>query len=200
MGSVVFNPHFNKQSLPLSQPPPKRNDKFRRNSGSKPVARAATAVVLRKSPDEKGWEFLHPRCALDRRDDLEEVQTMVAEGEHEIAVDELRWLLNGCPDYIDAHRQLGELALLDQDFHLARAHFGYAVQIGTKAWEKAGKPTPIRYALPANQAFFESGKGLAFCLKKLEKLDLLGDVVEMLVKLDPTDPLGVRRLVGEDGR
>ena len=120
---------------------------------------------------------------------------MVSEGEHEIAVDELRWLLNGCPDFIDAHRQLGELALLDQDFHLARAHFGYAIQIGVKAWEKAGKPTPLPYAPAANQAFFESGKGLAYCLKKLEKFDLLEDVVELLLKLDPTDPLGVRGFV-----
>ena len=154
-------------------------------------------MVLRKSADQKGWEFLHPRCALDRREDLEEVATMVSEGEHEIAVDELRWLLNGCPDFIDAHRQLGELALLDQDFHLARAHFGYAIQIGVKAWEKAGKPVPVPHALATNKSFFESGKGLAYCLKNLEKFDLLADVVQLLLKLDPTDPLGVSRFVEE---
>src|SRR5437016_1135736 len=115
-------------------------------------------VMLRRSPAAAGWEFLHPRCALDRRDDLEEVQQMIEGGEHEIAVDELRWLLNGCSDFIDAHRQLGELALLDQDWQLARGHFGYAYQIGVKAWERTGKPTPVPYRLPGNQSFFEAGK------------------------------------------
>ena len=120
---------------------------------------------------------------------------MITGGEFEIAIDELRWLLNGCSDFIDAHRQLGELALLDQDWQLARGHFGYAHQIGVKAWERAGKPTPVPYALPGNQAFFEASKGLAQSLKQLTKLDLLSDVVAILLTLDPADPLGVRGLL-----
>lgn len=122
---------------------------------------------------------------------------MIEGGEFEIATDELRWLLSGCTDFIDAHRQLGELALLDQDWQLARGHFGYAVQIGLTAWEKAGKPTPLPYRLAANQAFFESGKGLALCLKQLGKFELLDDTRATLLLLDPTDPLGISRLLDE---
>jgi hypothetical protein len=147
---------------------------------------------MRSAPNGQGWEFLHPRCALDRAEDLEEVRKMIAGEEYEIATDEVRWLLGGCTDFIEAHKILGELALLAQDVPLARGHFGYAYQLGAKAWQAAGKPTPVPYALPANQAFFEAGKGLAYCLKELGKPKLLSDLIATLTLCDPTDPLNIR--------
>ncbi len=120
---------------------------------------------------------------------------MIAGGEIEIAREELQWLLSGCTDMIDAHKTLGELALLDQDLPLARGHFGYAYQIGVKALDRAGAAT-APYRLSANQAFFEAGKGLAYCLCELGKAEMAAEVVERLLGFDPSDPLGVRALLG----
>src|SRR4051812_10256221 len=79
--------------------------------------------------DDGTWEFKEPRCAKARREDMEEVQQMIDAGEVEIALDELRWLLNGCQDFMAAHRTLGDLAVETGDLRLARGHYGYAYQI-----------------------------------------------------------------------
>lgn len=123
---------------------------------------------------------------------------MLVAGEMEIARDELIWLLDECHDYIDAHRLLGELALAADDLPLARGHFGTAWRIAQKAIRRAGDPRPVPYALPANQAFHESAKGLLWCLIKLGKADLAAEVVEFQLSCDPSDPLGLRRVVAEE--
>lgn len=138
---------------------------------------------------------MHPRCAMERADDLEEVRNMIAMGESEIAVDELRFLLDGCTDFIEAHRMLGEIALAEADLPLARGHFGYAFSIGKKAVQRAAVAGPIPYSRESNQPFYESGKGLAYCLKELGKHELAREVVDDLLRFDPTDPLGVRALL-----
>lgn len=140
---------------------------------------------------------MHPRCAVERAEDMEEARAMVAAGESEIAIDEVRWLLGGCHDFIDAHRLLGELALAEEDLALARGHFGIAYQLGLKAiGNVAGTLT---YRLAGNQSFYESGKGLVWCLAQLGKKDLAGEVAARLLRLDPADPLGIRRLAAELG-
>ncbi len=156
--------------------------------------RSATRVLVHRTADD-AWEFLHPRCALTRREDLEEVQQMIAGGELEIAQDELRWLLADCRDFLEAHYRLGEIALEEEDYRLARGHFGYAYQIGIKALDRAGNARPLPYDREANRAFFEAGKGLAFCLVQLNKRKMARDVIERLLSLDATDPLGLRGLI-----
>jgi len=126
---------------------------------------------------------------------VQEAEAMIAAGEHEIARDELRWLLEECSDDIAAHELLGELALHDEDLLLARAHFGYAYQIGVKAIRRAGLPSPLPFAYSANQPFFAAGKGLVHCLVKLEKHEMAAEVVAFLVHCDPSDPLKLRGLV-----
>ncbi|HTU27625.1 MAG TPA: hypothetical protein VMF30_19600 [Pirellulales bacterium] len=150
---------------------------------------------MRKTAASDAWELVHPRCARDRADDLEEVQKMIDGGEGEIARDELLWLLNGCSDCLAAHRMLGELALAENDLRLARGHFGYAFEIGAKAWERAGGQGQLPHLVPANQGFFEAGKGLVYCLRELGKGDLAQQVVTRLLAADPSDPLGVRKLL-----
>lgn len=161
----------------------------------KPTGRSASEVRVRRCADGDAWELVHPRCALDRAEDLEEVQNMIVADEIDIAIDELRWLLGGCGDFIDAHKLLGELALAENDISLARGHFGYAFQIGSKALKAAGNPSPLPYRLPANTAFHEAGKGLAFCLRELGKQAMCADVVQQLLHCDPSDPLAVRSLL-----
>jgi hypothetical protein len=117
---------------------------------------------------------------------------MVAAGEVEIAIDEVRWLLSGCHDFIDAHRLLGELALADDDVPLARGHFGIAYQLGLKAARSVHGTMP--YRLAGNQGFLESGKGLLWCLVQLGKHGMAQEVAQTLLRLDPADALGIKRL------
>jgi len=120
---------------------------------------------------------------------------MIAQGEYEIARDELRWLLEDCSDNIAAHELLGELALREDDMPLARGHFGYAYQIGADALRRAGSPSPVPFEHAANQSFFAAGKGLIHCLNRLGRHNLAIEVAEFLLQCDPQDPLNLRALL-----
>jgi hypothetical protein len=167
----------------------------RRKNKSPEPARPRDSVTVRPVPGSNAWELVHPRCARARADDIAEVEQMLAAGEDELAMDELRWLLDGCGDFIIAHKLLGELAVAAGDLSLARGHFGYAYQIGERALKAAGNPRPLPYDLPANQPFLEAAKGLAWCLKEQSKAGLARQVIETILACDPTDPLGVRTLL-----
>lgn len=146
---------------------------------------------MRQVPTENVWEFLHPRCALDRAEDIEEVESMMEAGEVEIAKDELRWLLSGCSDFFRAHRMLGTFALEAGDIQLARGHFGHVYRAGSKALKRAGMPTPLPYEREANRDFFESARGLIKCLRKLEKQKQAREVTDVILRCDPSNPLGL---------
>ncbi|MGI9457570.1 MAG: tetratricopeptide repeat protein [Aeoliella sp.] len=153
----------------------------------------SNTVSLRLTPGGDAWVLVPPRCARDRAEDLEEVRLMIEAGEVDVALDELRWLLSGCPDCLDAHLLLGQLAASGQnDVQLARGHFGYAYQLGLRAWRRAGEPMPVPGSQPANRTFHEAGKSLAWCLKKLGKGEMAAEVVATLLRLDPSDPLGAK--------
>jgi hypothetical protein len=181
---------------PHENRPKKKHSAPRRDRPQSGDAPRASGLRLRKAVASGGWELVHPRCARDRELDLEEVRKMLDAGEVEVATDECRWLLSGCSDCLEAHRILGEIALAANDLPLARGHFGYAYRLGAKAIEAAGNPSPIPYRLPANQSFLESGKGLAYCLKHLGKPEMAQEVVSLVLRCDPDDPLGVRKLLG----
>jgi hypothetical protein len=139
--------------------------------------------------------FVHPRCARDTAEDLEEVRLMIDAGEHEIALDELRWLLADCAENMAAHVLLGELAAAAGDYALARGHFGAGYQLGLQTLRRGGNPKPLLYSQPANRAFFEAGRGLIGSLEKLGKSTMADEVVATLVELDPSDPLRLRAMV-----
>jgi len=122
---------------------------------------------------------------------------MLAAGEYEIAQDELRWLLDGCSEFIAAHKTLGEIALLEGDVKLARGHFGYAYKIGRKALPAEGLRGTLPYDLPANRDFYEASKGLCACLRDLARYELALETLADLLKLDPSDPLNLRELEGQ---
>ena len=160
----------------------------------------ATTVRARKRPGDDAWELVHPRCARDRADDLAEVRKMLEAGELDVAIDECRWLLQGCSDCLEAHRILGEIALGENDLPLARGHFGYAYRLGAQALEQAGSKGPLPYGLADNRGFHESGKALAWCLLQLDKPEMAVEVVALLLSCDPGDPLGVKNLLApQDG-
>ena len=156
----------------------------------------ASTVSLILVSGENAWALRHPRCARDRAEDIEEVRMMIDAGEFEVAQDELRWLLSGCSDCVDAHLLLGELALeQSNDIALARGHFGYVYQLGLRAWRRAGQPVPVPHSQLANRSFHEAGRALAWCLEKLGKPTMADEVVDTLTHLDGNDPLGARRML-----
>ncbi len=156
-------------------------------------------MVMLPSLAAPAWELIHPRCARRRREDMDEVEAMIEAGETEIAREELVWLLSECPDFLEAHLQLGLLALEEDDPKLARGHFGRAVELGFRALETAGNPRPLPYALPGNRPFFESAKGLVHALLESGRKGMALDTAKKVAALDPVDPLGLLRLAAADG-
>jgi len=156
-------------------------------------------VVANPSAAAPQWEFVHPRCARRRQEDMEEVEAMLEAGEGEIAREELVWLLSECPDFLAAHVALGSLALEEDDFRLARGHFGRAVQVGFEALSAAGDPRPLPALLPGNRPFFEAAKGLVHTLVESGKREVAAATARRVVQLDPADPLGIGALVAGRG-
>jgi hypothetical protein len=136
-------------------------------------------------PGEDVFELVHPPCAERRAEDLEEVRAMLEAGEIEVAVDELRWLLQGCRELLEAHRLLGQIALSAGDVPLARAHLGRAFDITLKALPQRGLPGTLPCARDANRAFFEAGRGLVECLVQLGESEPAAEVAQKLSALDP---------------
>jgi len=119
---------------------------------------------------------------------------MLAAGEIDVAVDELRWLLQGCGTLVEAHKLLGDIALDDGDVELARSHFGRVYQLGLDALPRGGLRGTLPGTKPANRVFFEAGRKLAECLRRLDNPDLAEEVLATLQKLDP---LGLRPEPGQ---
>jgi tetratricopeptide (TPR) repeat protein len=171
----------------------KRKAAGKRLAAGKEKKPTGDRVGLRRV-DAQTCELVHPRGVHDRALDIAEVQQMLAAGEIDLAIDELRWLLDGCHPFIEAHQLLGEIALGDGDLELAQNHFGYAWQLGLNALPKSGAAVSLRYQRPANQPFLQAGKGLAWCFLQVDKPDQARQVIEQLLALDSDDPLGVRQL------
>ncbi|MFM8413430.1 MAG: hypothetical protein ACKOCX_01760 [Planctomycetota bacterium] len=169
-------------------------DRSRRHK-SKPSSADPITLARRDGPGGSAWEIVQPRCARRRREDVEEVEAMIREGETEIARDELVWLLSECPDFLEAHVQLGLIALEDGDAKLARGHFGRAYELCLRALEAAGNPRPLPHALPGNRPFFEAAKGLVHCLLATKRRQTATEICRRIAPLDPADPLGIQKLL-----
>ncbi len=122
---------------------------------------------------------------------------MLEMGEVDVAVDELRWLLDGCDRLLEAHLLLGEIALAEGEVGLARGHFGYAYELVLAALESAPEKATLPCAIEANRAFHEAGRGLVRCLVEQRERSLAEEVARRLIGLDPGDPLGVGALLGK---
>jgi hypothetical protein len=120
---------------------------------------------------------------------------MIDAGELEVAIDELRWLLADCGEFIAAHVMLGELATMAGDVPLARGHYGAGYQLGLQTLRRAKMPKPLLYSQPANRAFFEAGQGLIASLENLGKGSMANEVLSTLLELDPSDSLKLRAMV-----
>ena len=153
------------------------------------------AKLAMKRIDRNLHAFQPPFCALDRKEDIDEVHQMIAAGELEIARDELLYLVGDCRAFLEAHNTLGELALEDDDVPLAQGHFGFAYEIGIDSL-----PPGFRGVLPANRdynsAFFYAGRGLARCLIARGQKEKGREVLVRLLQLDPREQT-VKSLLAE---
>jgi Flp pilus assembly protein TadD len=145
-------------------------------------------ITLREFSGKAVFELVHPPGARQRAEDLAEVRAMLAAGETEVAEAELRWLLEGYRELLEAHQLLGQIAFDRRDFELARSHFGRAYEMGQAALGKqfCGR---LPYSRPANQPLLAAAKGLALALLQLGQRDEATQVVQRLLALDPSDPL-----------
>src|SRR5579863_898243 len=145
----------------------------------------ATRLILKRLNGNR-FSLQPPICAVDRKEDLDEVQNMIAGGELEIARDELLYLVSDCRGFLEAHNLLAELALEEEDISLARGHFGFAYEIGLDSL-----PSGFRGILPAdrdyNRAFFLAGRGLARCLIARGQSKEGRDVLVQLARFDPQE-------------
>jgi hypothetical protein len=154
-----------------------------------------SSIACVKASGGQAYVLKYPACVQERAEDLHEVQEMLATGEVEIAIDELRWLLNECRDFLEAHKLLGEVAAAEGDVKLARAHFGFAYDLGLGALPAKGLDAPLSYELTANQPFLESAKGLAWSLIELGQREKAREVLQQLLACDPSDPLGAGKML-----
>lgn len=167
--------------------------------GKKRAQRRSPSGIRVRRARENGYELVFPPGVRERADDMEEIHSMLAAGEIEIAVDELRWLLDGCRELLEAHALLGQIAFRESDLDLARAHFGYAFQLGIDALPRGGLDGPLPHGHPANRAFHEAGKGLVETLLKLGEMKTAQHIAGQLFALDPSDPLGVQEVLRAGG-
>jgi len=180
----------------------RKHDTRSKSSGQprrRPGRRGASGGLwVDRSLDGKSWILKHPRCVRERADDLDEVRAMIAAGELDVAIDELRWLVDGCRELLEGHYLLGRLAVeADNDVALARGHFGFGFQLGEKALGRERDPHPLPALHPANRAFFDAGRGLAWCLHELGKTEMAIEVIRRLLDLDVDDSLGVGAWIDE---
>lgn len=176
--------------------------------GKKPASRpkgaggGGSALRLRLLPGSRGWELVPPPCAEEMSDDIVQVHEMLEHGELEIATDELRFLLSSCPELLEAHVLLGQIAVETDDSRpadiaLARGHFGFAYSLGEKALNASNCPGPLLGAEPANAAWHEAARGLAWCLEKQGERAMADQVAATVRKLDPSDPAEVAAMLDE---
>ena len=169
----------------------------KRKSSSKHPSTTSDQITVRRVRTSDAYELVYPRSVAARKDDMEEVRQMLAAEEIDVAEDELRWLVGGCPQLLEGHKLLGDIAAGDENWQLARVHYGYAYQLGLDAAKRIKPPATLPHARPNNRTLHEAGRGLAESLSKLGETDTAKTIVRRLLAWDPSDPLGVKAFAFE---
>jgi hypothetical protein len=117
--------------------------------------------------DGETFELVHPRGVKEAELDYEEGLEIWKAGDPEAARDALRYALSACHDNLWAHVALGQIALLEfRDPGLARGHFGYAFELGSRALPR-GFTGRLPRDRPNNRPFYEAIDGLIRSLEAL---------------------------------
>ncbi|HID76377.1 MAG TPA: hypothetical protein EYP56_10320 [Planctomycetaceae bacterium] len=168
------------------------------NTGKRRAGRGGRTKIKARRAARGEYELVHPPCVQQRALDMEEVRAVLEAGEVDVAEDELRWLLDGCSMFLEAHQLLGRLALARGDVELAHAHLRRAWDLGMAALSRSFSGR-LPYARRANRPFLEAGRELVRCLLARGDRDAALEVARRLWSLDPDAPLGVEQLLAEAG-
>ena len=123
-----------------------------------------SSIGLRRRPDG-AFELVHPDCVEEVEPDYAEAMEIWREGDLEEARDALRHALEGCRDNLWVHVALGRLAMeAGRDAHLARGHYGYALELATGALP-AGFAGPLPTDLTPNRPLYDAIEGLIACAR-----------------------------------
>jgi hypothetical protein len=134
-----------------------------------PSPRPGAIGLARIEGNENAFELVHPRCVRETELDYQEGIELWKAGDPEGARDALRYALLACHENLWVHVALGKIALEEfRDPILARGHFGYAVELGRRAFPP-GFSGRLPHTSSANQPFFEALGGLVQCLRVLGK-------------------------------
>ncbi len=150
--------------------PPGRGGPPRR-PGSRPgpprKSRGSIGLTRLKGGD---FELVHPRGVREVELDYQEGIEIWKAGDPECARDALRYALSACHDNLWVHVALGQIALKEfNDPSLARGHFGYAYELGSRALPP-GFSGRLARDRPNNRPFYEALDGLVACLDALGQL------------------------------
>ena len=167
----------------------------RQGNNNRQKGNRARTIVIRRVHSNV-FEFVFPRKVRVLADDLEEVHDMIAHEEWELAVDELLWLLRECHEFLEAHQLLGRIALFQNKLDLARAHLGYAYELGLNAMGKNFRGR-LPFSQITNRPLLQATRDLVDCLLRLNERDLAVSIAHQLLKWDPSDPLHVQALCSE---
>ena len=171
------------------------NRSSKRSNRTKPKE---VGLKVRALSNGIGWVFVPPRAATERLEDLAEVRAMIEADELEIATEELRWLLSGCSEMLEAHVMLAQIAAeSENDVQLARAHFGFAFQLGEKAIMQAQCPGPLLGSAEENAPWYEAARGLAWCFEKQGRSTDADQIASSALRFDPSDPTEIRAMLDE---
>jgi hypothetical protein len=172
--------------LPPRRKTPRKNKKTPAKKKSLPQS---DRITIRRVRSTDSFELIYPRSVLMRAEDMEEVHAMLKAEEIDVAEDELRWLVGGCEALLEGHKLLGDIAAGDENWELARVHYGYAYQLGLDAVKQGRLRGTLPFARPNNRPLHEAGQGLAKTLLAMDEPSLTQKVIKQLLAWDPSNPM-----------
>jgi hypothetical protein len=129
------------------------------------------------------FELVHPRCIHEMELDYAEGIELWRAGDPEAARDALRYALQGCGDNLWVHVALGQIALNEfRDPALARGHFGYAFELGSRAIGTGFNGRLPREREP-NRPFYEAIEGLIRCYEALSRRTEVEELTRVAARL-----------------
>ncbi len=162
-------------------PAPKHNRRNARRGGSRRQAQPSSIALA--SLGGNRFALKHPPCVRERWEDYLEGLEAMRMGAVEEAQEVFRFALEGCGDNLFIHAELGKIALgVDGNPKLARAHFGYVVELAMRA-VTPGTILPPEH--PDNAPLYEAIDGLIELYTRQQNHQDLRELDALRVRLKP---------------
>lgn len=143
---------------------------------------------------EGHFYFLHPKSWQKVESKFNKAYSLLQKGKLDRAEDLFFQVLIDVPDYVDAYNHLGVLAFRRKAWQVMLKYYKVAFQI-CRAKITDDFTGELRWVLPSNQVFYRTVHGYALALIRMEQLNNAVVLCEWLQTLDPSDYLGIGRLL-----